>query len=119
MMAAIPPAAFLSFFSVCLNADKAEGKIICLDIEFADGGESYFLSVDNSVLNYGAGHYGADADVTLCAPRLVLYLALLGFTNIQEGVRDGSMTFSGDEARFSEFVGLFDQFEPGFNIVTP
>lgn len=41
----------LDFLGVRLNAEKAEGKGLTLNLNFTDIGKGYTLTVSNSVLN--------------------------------------------------------------------
>jgi len=71
--------------------------------------------VKNSVLVYQVNEASPAADVSVEMPRKTLEdLAV----NPSASPADIVVT-SGDSAVFDEFIGMFDEFDPGFNISIP
>jgi alkyl sulfatase BDS1-like metallo-beta-lactamase superfamily hydrolase len=110
---------FLDLLAVRLNGPKAAGLSYRFNIVFTDTGESCRLEVANGVLNHDADAAWDDPTATLTLPRSVLNDVLLGKATRDGVVADGSVTIDGDGNAFATFLGLLDEFEFWFNIVTP
>ncbi len=115
---AMPPEMLFDFLGVRLNAEKAEGKNLTLNINFTDIGKSYTLTVENSVLNYTEKQV-ADADATATLTKDTLDDIQLGAATIEQKVQSGDIKVEGNQDAFPQFLGLFDNFDFWFNIVTP
>lgn len=115
---AMEPEMLFDFLGVRLNAEKAEGKKLTLNINFTDIGKKYTITVENSVLNYTEKQV-TDADATATLTKVALDDVQLGKATIEQKVQSGDIKVEGNRGAFPQFLGLFDNFDYWFNIVTP
>jgi len=115
---AMSPEMLFDFLGVRLNAEKAEGKTLTLNVNFIDIGKAYTLTVENSVLNYTEKQV-SDADATATLTKVALDDVQLGKATIEQKVQSGEIKVEGNRDAFPQFLGLFDDFDYWFNIVTP
>ncbi|MCO5063474.1 MAG: MBL fold metallo-hydrolase [Rhizobiaceae bacterium] len=115
---AMSPEMLFDYLGVRLNAEKAEGKKLTLNINFTDIGKNYTVSVENSVLNYTEKQV-SDPDATATLTKAALDDVQLGAATIEQKVQSGEIKVDGSSDAFPQFLGLFDSFEYWFNIVTP
>ncbi len=117
---AMPIEMLLDFLGVRLNAEKAEGKDLTLNLNFTDIGKSYTLTVSNSVLNYTANQVSdGEADATATLTKSALDDVQLGLSTLPQKVEAGEIAVEGDSTAFPEFIGMLDSFDLWFNVVTP
>ncbi|WP_420110314.1 alkyl/aryl-sulfatase [Mycolicibacter arupensis] len=98
--------------AIRINGPQAWDLALALDVSFADIGVNYRLTLRNGVLVYRKTAADPDsADVTVTAPtKLALMAALLG---------SGGLEISGDQTAWASLLGVLEQPDPSFNIVTP
>ncbi|MOA56631.1 hypothetical protein D3C78_1806530 [compost metagenome] len=89
-----------------------------LNFNFTDLGKQYAVTVENAVLTY-APKASDKADVGLTLRKDTLTDIQLGKATLAQKVDSGELKFDGRQPAFGEFMGLLDQFEFWFNIVTP
>ncbi|MCG2839568.1 MBL fold metallo-hydrolase [Sandaracinobacter sp. RS1-74] len=115
---AMPPEMLFDYLAVRLNAEKAEGQKLALNMHFTDLDQTYALTVDNSVLNYSRKpNPGATATAHLS--KQALDDVNLGKASIADKVKSGEIRIEGNAETLQKLMGLFDSFNPSFNIVTP
>ncbi len=110
---------FFDYLGVRLNGPKAEGKTIALNFDFTDSGEKYALGVENAALHYTAGRLHDQPDATLTLTRSALNEIILGTATLDEEIAKGGIRVGGNRSALEEFVGLLDDFDFWFNLVTP
>ncbi|HVK52397.1 MAG TPA: alkyl sulfatase dimerization domain-containing protein [Pseudoxanthomonas sp.] len=115
---AMPPEMLFDYLSVRLNGPKAAGKKIHLNVDFTDLGKQYALTVENGVLNY-APQASKQADASLVMTKAALDDIQLGKATLDQQVKSGQVKITGDRKAFTEFLGLLDNYNFWFNIVTP
>lgn len=115
---AMPIELFFDFLGVRLNGDRAAGKTINLNLELTDTKEKYVIGVENSAIHYSKDKSLPNADVSIVTTRTDLNDVMLGISIIEKQVVEGKAKLTGDPKKLSEFVGLLDNFEFWFNIVT-
>ncbi|WP_336743360.1 alkyl/aryl-sulfatase [Aureimonas altamirensis] len=115
---AMSPEMLFDFLAVRLNADKAAGQRLVLNVNFDDIQKNYTLTVDNSVLNYSS-RQSATADATATLSKDTLDDLNLGTATVPDLVADGRIKIDGDASAFQRFFAMLDTFSPDFNIVTP
>ena len=109
---------FLDYLAVRLNGTKAGDRAMTLGLTLPDIGEAWTLMVRNGALSHRTGDADeADARVTIA--RADLDDVILGVAPLADQVADGRAKIEGDEQALHDFVGLLDEFEFWFNIVTP
>jgi alkyl sulfatase BDS1-like metallo-beta-lactamase superfamily hydrolase len=116
---ATPIAMFFDLLAVRLNGMKAAGKVLRFNFNLTDTNEQYTLVVENGVLNYRKDQQYADADASLITTRSALDRILMGQATAAEKLATGQAVIEGDRDKLIEFMGLLDNFEFWFNIVTP
>ncbi|MGD9618679.1 MAG: alkyl/aryl-sulfatase [Mycolicibacterium sp.] len=115
MAAQLTPEQMFDVLAISVNGPKAWELDIAIDVTFSDVATNYRLTLRNGVLVYRkvAPEPGtAQATVTLVSKSRLLTLA--AGDNASPGVE-----ITGDAAVLSALVGVLDQPDPGFNIVTP
>jgi alkyl sulfatase BDS1-like metallo-beta-lactamase superfamily hydrolase len=107
------------FFGVRLNGPKAEGKKIAINWNFSDTHQQYVLNLENSALTHIANKQLPNADATLTLARATLDSILMRKTTFPEAVQKGLVKIDGQPMKLLELFGLFENFNPMFEIVTP
>ncbi|WOX05613.1 alkyl/aryl-sulfatase [Microbulbifer pacificus] len=110
---------FFDYLAMRLNADKAAGKRIVINMDFADIGEKYVLEMVNGVLNHTPKRQAKDADATLQLSRDTLNQIVLKQTTMKDAVSASKVKVNGSQAKVDELMSYLDNFEFWFNIVTP
>lgn len=115
---AMPIDMFFDFLGVRLNGDRAAGKTIEINMELTDTNEKYVVGIENSAIHYSKDKVAANADVSITTTREALNDVMLGTSTLEKQLIEGKAKLTGDPKKLSEFVGLLDNFEFWFNIVT-
>lgn len=115
---AMSPDMLFDYLAVRLNADKAEGVQLVVNVNFTDLKQTYALTVENSVLNYAtAADPKATATATLT--KSALDDVSLGVATLEDKIASGEIRIDGDPAAFKQLMSMIDTFDTSFNIVTP
>lgn len=109
----------LGFLAVRLNGPKAADKEWTFNLELSGPDETYGLEVGNGVLNYTRDHVFDPPTASISCARSAIDDVILGRATFTDQLDNGSITVDGDGGAFTEFLGLLDEFEFWFNIVTP
>ncbi|HJR22858.1 MAG TPA: alkyl sulfatase dimerization domain-containing protein [Dongiaceae bacterium] len=115
---AMPPDLLFNYLGVRLNADKAAGKNLVLNLTFTDLGKSYALVVENGTLNY-EDRLLPNADATINTTKATLDSVQLGETTLETAVESGDMKVGGRKEALGELMAMLDTYPFWFNIVTP
>ncbi len=118
MAGAIPLANLYQIMAVRLNADKADGVVLKLNLEFTDA-EHTLLSIQNSVLHAFEGKTAADATAALKISQTNFKLLMAGQKDGMSLIESGELEIEGDAGALLQLSELFDQFPRRFPIVTP
>jgi alkyl sulfatase BDS1-like metallo-beta-lactamase superfamily hydrolase len=118
MINALTISELFDFLAVRLNGPAAAGKRSILRFEFSDLDAGYLVTMANGVLNHkAASSSGADVTVRLTRPGfLAMTLAGVPLESLEA---NGMVTVDGEREALVELLGLLDNFEFWFNIVTP
>lgn len=116
---AMPVDMYLDYMGIKLDSQKADGKKLLINLNFTDKKQTYILKVENSVLIYTPNKQTKDADATLNLNRNAFDNILLKQKTLMQAISDGDIKIEGNKEKIEEFIGLFDNFPPMFNIVTP
>jgi alkyl sulfatase BDS1-like metallo-beta-lactamase superfamily hydrolase len=111
-------ALFFDYLGVRLNTEKAGDAKMTLNFDFGPDGK-YLVQLENGVLNNTADKQASDADATVTLTRDSLNSIALGETTLDKATADGTVKVAGDAAKLTQLVGMLDNFEFWFNIVTP
>ena len=115
---AMPPEMLFDYFGVRLNGPKAAGKKLAINVDFTDLKKQYALVVENGVLNY-APSFVAQPDSKITLSKATLDAIQLKETTLEKAISSGDLKVEGNRQAFSDFLGLLDNFEFWFNVVTP
>lgn len=109
---------FFDYLGVRLNSDKAGNARIKLNFDFGSGG-TYFVELENGVLNHTANKKVDNADATLSLSRDTLNNIILQQVKLDDAISSGALKVSGNQTKVHDLVSYLDTFEFWFNIVTP
>jgi alkyl sulfatase BDS1-like metallo-beta-lactamase superfamily hydrolase len=104
---------------VRLDGPRAWEKRIVIGWDFTDVQERWTLTVENGALSAVRDRVAPDAHATVTLSRAALDSMLLGDQDIAELFSSGAIAVSGDGAKLGELLGLLDEGDPAFPIVTP
>jgi alkyl sulfatase BDS1-like metallo-beta-lactamase superfamily hydrolase len=107
------------YLAVCLNCDKAEGKIFCLSWTFSDNNSTYVMTIENAVLHCLEGREAQNADASLTLDRSAFLRLMFSDTPVDELINSGEVMLSGNRDKLTEILQLFDKFQGNFNIMLP
>jgi alkyl sulfatase BDS1-like metallo-beta-lactamase superfamily hydrolase len=120
VVGAMSIAMLLDYLAIRLDGRRAAGADIRITLVLTDEAERYAIEVENGVLNHTHGRDAAGSQVTVTTTRGDL-LSLLsgGSAAAQQAVMSGRVKLEGDPGKLAELMGLLDDFEFWFDIVTP
>jgi alkyl sulfatase BDS1-like metallo-beta-lactamase superfamily hydrolase len=110
---------FLDAMAAHLNAPKAEGKEMIVNLVFTDLDESYVLEVKNSVLRHYKRDPSPDANVTLRITHDIYLRMVTGRVGIKDTLFNDDLRIEGSRLDLVGFFRLFDKPDGTFNVVTP
>jgi len=120
ILARLSIAQILDGMKVRLNGPRAWGKRLAIGWQVTDPDERHLLSVENGVLRHRPWREGdAEPEATLVIERRALNEMLSGSADLAELATDGRLRVEGDGMKLGELLGLLDEPDPGFAIVTP
>ena len=114
-----PVARFFDAMAARIKSEDAEGVELKLNFVFTDVGQSFVLSIENSVLNYLEAEPDPTADVTVEVTRELWLRLTIGQANLREVLFSDDLNVDGSRLDLVSFFRLIEQPEPGFAIVTP
>lgn len=114
VMSAMSLDQLLDYISIRLNGDRATGEDFTMNLIVNKTVNKALIEVKNNVLIYHVDESSPAADVTVDMPRTTLEQLAL-----DPSVTPAGVIITGDSSVFDRFVGMLDQFDPGFNIVLP
>jgi alkyl sulfatase BDS1-like metallo-beta-lactamase superfamily hydrolase len=104
---------------VRLDGPRAWEVRIVTAWDFTDVGELWSVSVENGALSSVKGRLAGDAHATVTLTRAAFNAMLLGDGDLGELFASGAIAVEGDGAKLGEMLGLLDEGDPAFAIVTP
>ncbi|ABI40131.1 beta-lactamase domain protein [Shewanella sp. MR-4] len=114
----MPPEMLFDYLAVRILPEKAEGKNFAINLNFTDLNEKYTLYLEDSVLIH-TKKQSDKPNVTLTLKKSVLDDVQLGNITLEKAIANGDIQLNGDKEVFKDFVGMLDNFNFWFNIVTP
>ena len=114
-----PLGRFLDAMAVRLNAPKAEGKQMIVNLIFTDLDVTYVLELKNSVLRHYERDPHPDANVTLRITHDIYLRMVTGRVGIKDTLFTDDLAIEGSRLDLVRFFRLFDKPDGTFNIVTP
>lgn len=102
-----------------LDGPRAWDTLIVLAWDFTDVSERWTVTVENGALSTVRGRLAPDAHATVTLTRAAFDAILLGEGDGPALFASGAIAVAGDGAKLGEFLGLLDEGNPVFAIVTP
>jgi alkyl sulfatase BDS1-like metallo-beta-lactamase superfamily hydrolase len=115
----VPLLQFMKALSVRLNAEKAEGENMVINVLFTDQQQNFVLTVRNSVMHYKELPPAADADASISISKKLFVEILLGQTGVQQLLSTEELKVDGSLLKLLKFFSLLGESNDNFNIVTP
>lgn len=110
----------LDYLAIRLNGERAAGADIRITLVVSDLDERYAVEVANGVLNHTGGRDAAGEQLRIVTSHATLMAVLAGGdAAVRQALQAGRVTMEGDPGKLDELVGLLDEFEFWFDIVTP
>ena len=119
IVANLSVAQLLDAMAIRLDGPRAAEAELRIDWAISDPDEAHALTVRNGVLRHRAGRHEPAAEATLAIDRAALTELLLKTADVAELATSGRLRVEGDGERIGELLGLLDEPDPRFPIVTP
>lgn len=119
IVANLSVAQLLDAMAIRLDGPRAWDSHLQIDWVIAEPDEEHALTVRNGVLQHRSGRHGPAAEATLLLDREALDQLLLKTADVAELAASGRLRVEGDGEKIGELLGLLDEPDPGFPIVTP
>ncbi|EKE43062.1 PSdsA [Oceaniovalibus guishaninsula JLT2003] len=114
----VPIEMYLDYLAMRLDHPRAADADIALNFVMPDVDETFAVEVANGVMNYRMDVQEDDAQATVTLDRATLDRINLQQTTFPDAIAAGDVTIEGDRDRLMAFLGLLDDFEFWFDIVT-
>jgi alkyl sulfatase BDS1-like metallo-beta-lactamase superfamily hydrolase len=109
----------LDGMKVRVDGPAAWGKRMTIAWQVTDPDERHLLSLENGVLHHRPDPGDAEAEATLVIERAALNEMLGGDADLAALASGGRLRVEGDGEKLGELLGLLEEPDPGFAIVTP
>jgi len=109
----------LDAMAVRLDGPRAWDADLRIDWVIAAPDEAHSISVRRGVLRHRPGRHDPPADAALLVDRTALDELLLKTADVAELAESGRLRFEGEAEKIGELLGLLEEPDPGFPIVTP
>jgi alkyl sulfatase BDS1-like metallo-beta-lactamase superfamily hydrolase len=119
VVSAVPTDTLVDLIAIRVNPARAAGYRMRMNWHLADTDERVLLNLERSTLTHVAGKTAPDADASVTTTRATLDRVALGRTTIADALASGALTIEGDAEVVRVFVGMLDEFELMFDVVTP
>ena len=115
----VPLIEFMKALSVTLDAEKAEGQRLKINVSFRELDQNFVLSIRNSVMYYRElpADEGADASITI--GRELFFQIMMKQVGIVDLVGSEDLQVEGSILKLVKFFSLLGESNDNFNIVTP
>ena len=110
---------FLDAMAARLNAPKAEGKEMIVNLVLTDLDATYVLELKNSVLRHYKRDQHPDANATMKLTHELYLRMLTGTAGIKDTLFSDDLKIEGSRLELVGFFRLFDKPDGTFNIVIP
>ncbi len=118
VLARLTVSQILDAMAIRLDGPRAAEHELRIDWQVTDPDEQHAITVRNGVLRHRPdGH--EEPDATLIVEREALNQLLLKVADVGELAESGRLRIEGDGVKIGELLGLLDDPDPGFAIVTP
>ena len=118
MLNQTPIERFLEAMAASLNATKAEGKKLKINLVFSDTKQTYVLRIDNSVMHHAQKSPEKDANATLTLTQPFFLKMVLGQAGGKDLLLSDQTKIDGSTLDLATFFSLFEKAPGNFSIVT-
>jgi len=118
MLNQTPIERFLEAMAASLNASKAEGKKMKINLVFSDTQQSFVLSLDNSVLHHVKARPDQNANATLTLTQPFFIKMGLGQAGAKDLLLSDQTKIEGSTIDLALFFSMIDKAPGNFSIVT-
>ncbi|MBT7563247.1 MAG: MBL fold metallo-hydrolase, partial [Porticoccaceae bacterium] len=115
----VPLLQFMKALSVQLDAGKAEGESLKLNVLFTERKQNFVLTIRNSVMYYREAPVDDTADVSINTTQKMFIAILLGQVGIKEMVGSDQLSVDGSMLKLLKFFSLLGESNEDFQIVFP
>ena len=119
IVANLSVAQLLDAMAIRLDGPRAWEQSLRVDWVVTDPDEDHAITVRNGVLRHRRGRHDPEAETSLVIEREALNQLLLKTAEIGDLAQQGRLKVEGDAMKLAELLGLLDEPDPGFAIVTP
>jgi alkyl sulfatase BDS1-like metallo-beta-lactamase superfamily hydrolase len=119
ILANLSVAQILDGMKVRLDGPRAWGKHLTIGWQVTNPDEHHLLTLENGVLHHRPYPPNAEPEATLVIERQALNEMLSGTADLAALAETGRLRVEGDGAKLGELLGLLDEPDPNFPIVTP
>ncbi len=119
IVAGLSVAQLLDAMAIRLNGPRAWDLHLRIDWLITEPDEEHAITIRNGVMRHRSGRHGPDADATLIVARDALNRLVLKSADLADLAQSGRLRVEGDGAKIGELLGLLDEPDPAFPIVTP
>ena len=115
----VPPIEFMKALSVTLDAEKAEGEALKLNILFTERNQNFVLTIRNSVMHYQDAPFDSTADTSIKITQAMFVDVLVGEVGITDIITSDQLSIEGSTLKLLRFFSLLGESNDDFNIVLP
>jgi alkyl sulfatase BDS1-like metallo-beta-lactamase superfamily hydrolase len=119
MVALLSTEQLFDVLAIRIDGPRAGERRLCFNWVFTDTGARHVLRLSNGVLIHSADRQSPDADATVVVERSAMNELFAGITPMAELLGAGRLRVDGDPVKLGELLGLLDEPDPAFAIVTP
>jgi alkyl sulfatase BDS1-like metallo-beta-lactamase superfamily hydrolase len=119
MVALLSTEQLFDVLAIRIDGPRAGELRLSFNWVFTDTDERHVLALSNGVLIHSANRQDPEADATVVVERAALNELFAGITPIAQLLEAGRLRVEGDAAKLGELLGLLDEPDPSFAIVTP
>ena len=119
VMLQVPMIEFMKALSVTLDADKAEGERLKINILFTELEQNFVLSIRNSVMHYRELPTDPGADASIAISGSLFFQIMMKQVGITDLLTSEELEVEGSVLKLIKFFSLLGEPNDNFNIVTP
>ncbi len=119
VLAALSVEQILDAMAIRLDGPRAWDVRLAINWEVTEPDEKHLIEVENGVLNHRPGRHHPEAQATLIVERQALNELLAKTADLAALLESGRLRIEGAPAKVGELLGLLDDPNPSFAIVTP
>ena len=105
--------------AIRVDGPRGWGDRLAIDWVFRDAGERYAMTLENGVLTHSVGQRDREADAVITLNRKDLDAIVVGTADVMQLLTSGQLAIDGDGAKVGQLLGLLDEPDFAFPIVTP